>query len=141
MQVGMLMDATLQALLRGTRDEWASVGTVAGWSAVIPQTKQTGLSKDDYRRMFPGVNLVDDVVLMPPKPLKGRLKELDAIVVRRLEAGETEMTNASLREELGMSERNYRALVQKQEWQARRAQLGLNPQKLNGRLMGLRRVA
>ena len=71
--------------------------------AVIPQTKQTGLSKGDYRRMFPEVNLVDDTILMPPKPLKGRLKELDAIVVRRLEAGEMEMTNASLREEMGMS--------------------------------------
>jgi hypothetical protein len=40
-----------------------------------------------------------------------------------------QMTNASLREEMGMSERNFRALgalVQKPEWQARRAQLGLN---------------
>ena len=54
---------------------------------------------------------MDDTILMPPKPLKGRLKELDAIVVRRLEAGEREMTNASLREEMGMSERNFRALV------------------------------
>jgi hypothetical protein len=35
---------------------------------VIPQTRQTGLSKDDYRRMFPEVNLIDDTILMPPKP-------------------------------------------------------------------------
>jgi hypothetical protein len=52
-----------------------------------------------------------------------------------------QMTNSSLREEMGMSKRNFRALVQKPEWQARRAQLGLNPQQLNGRMIGLRRVA
>ena len=62
-------------------------------------------------------------------------------MTRRLEAGERQMTNASLREEMGMSERNFRALVKKPEWQARIAQLGLNPQQLNGRMMGLRLVA
>ena len=86
------------------------------------------------------MKLTTDTMLLPPKPLKGRLRDLDAIVVRRLEAGETEMTNASLYGEIGMLDRNFRALVQKPEWHARRAQLGLNPQQLSGRMMGLRLV-
>jgi hypothetical protein len=140
MQWGMLMDTTLQALLRGNA-RMGVCGDCGQMEAVIPQTKQTGLSRSDYQTMFPGVTITEDIVLLPPKPLKGRLKGLDAIVVRRLEAGERQMTNASLRDEMGMSERNFRALVKKPEWQARRAQLGLNPQQLNGRMMGLRLVA
>ena len=110
MQLGMLMDATLQALLRGNA-RVSDGGDCGQMEAVIPQTKQTGLSKQDYRRMFPDVNLVDDVVLMPPKPLKGRLKDLAAIIGRRLEAGETEISNPSLYEELGMDQRNFAKLV------------------------------
>ena len=106
-----------------------------------PQTKQAELSRSDYQTMFRGVTITEDIVLLPPKPLKGRLKDLVTIVVRRLEAGERQMTNASLREEMGMSGRNLRALVKKPEWQARIAQLGLNPQHLSGRMMGLRLVA
>ncbi len=140
MQSGMLMDTTLQALLRGNARMGVG-GDCGQMEAVIPQTKQTGLSRSDYQTMFPGVAITEDIVLLPPKPLKGRLKDLDTIVVRRLEAGERQMTNASLREEMGMSERNFRALVQKPEWQARRSQLGLNPQQLSGRMMGLRLVA
>ncbi len=99
MQLGMLMDTTLQALLRGNAR--VSVGDDCGeMEAVIPQTKQTGIPLTGYRRMFPGVKIIGDTVLMPPKPLKGRLKELDNIVVRRLEAGEQEMTNQSLYDEL-----------------------------------------
>ena len=136
----MLMDTTLQALLRGNARMGVG-GDCGQMEAVIPQNKQTGLSRSDYQTMFPGVTITEDIVLLPPKPLKGRLKDLDTIVVRRLEAGERQMTNASLREEMGMSERNFRALVKKPEWQARRSQLGLNPQQLNGRMMGLRLVA
>jgi hypothetical protein len=106
--------------------------------AVIPQTKQTGISLAVYRRMFPGVSIVEDTVLMPPRPLKGRLADLAEIVVRRLEAGETEMTNLSLYEELGMAKGNFGKLVTRPEWQAYVAQLGLNPQRLPGRMMGLR---
>jgi hypothetical protein len=51
------------------------------------------------------------------------------------------MTNQSLWEELGMKKPNFLALVKRPEWQARRAQLGLNPQQLSGRMMGLRQVA
>ena len=140
MQSGMLMDTTLQALLRGNARMGVG-GDCGQMEAVIPQTKQTGLSRSDYQTMFPGVTITEDIVLLPPKPLKGRLKDLDAIVVRRLEAGARQMTNASLREEMDMSERNFRALVKKPEWRARIAQLGLNPQQLNGRMMGLRLVA
>ncbi len=137
----MLMDTTLQALLRGNA-RMAVGGDCGQMEAVIIQNKQTGIKEADYQRMFPGVRLVQDTVLLPPTPLKGRLKELDTIVVRRLEAGEREMTNPkSLGAEMGMDERNFRALVKKPEWQARLAGLGLNPQPLAGRMMGLRRVA
>src|SRR6185312_2873381 len=140
MQVGMLMASTLQALLRGNARMGVD-GDCGEMEAVVPQTKQTGLSLADYRRMFPDVRITEDAALLPPKPLKGRLKDLDAIVVRRLAAGDREMTNASLAVELGMADRDFRRLVQKPEWQARRAQLGLNPQQLGGRMMGLRLVA
>src|SRR5690242_12643732 len=90
MQVGMLMDSTLQALLRGNAR--VSVGGDCGtMEAIIPQIRQTGIPLDGYRRMFPGVNLVEDTVLLPPKPLKGRLADLAAVVVRRLAGGELEM--------------------------------------------------
>jgi hypothetical protein len=140
MQTGMLMDATLQALLRG-HARVSVAGDCGAMEAVVCQTRQTGLSPDDYRRMFPRAVVVDDTVLMPPRPLKGRLAQLDAIVVRRLEAGATEMTNASLYDELGMAKPNFLAMAKRPEWQARIAQLGLRPQQLGGKLMGLRLVA
>jgi hypothetical protein len=140
MQSGLLMDSTLQALLRGNARNGVE-GDCGDMEAVIFQTTQTGISVGDYRRMFPEVRVITDTVLIPSKPLKGRLKELEGIVTRRLGAGDREMTNASLCGEMDMSERNFRALVQKPEWQERRAQLGLNPQQLSGRMMGLRLVA
>lgn len=140
MRRGELMDATLQAVLRGNARR--GVGDDCGLiEAVVVQDRRTGLSANDYRQMFPGVNLVDDIILMPPKPLKGRLVDLDAIVVRRLEAGETEMTDQSLWEEMGMRKPNMLALVKKPEWQARLSQLALQPQPLKGRMMGLRLAA
>ena len=140
MRRGMLMDATLQAILRGNARRGIG-GDCGEMEAVVVQDPRTGLSAMDYQQMFPGVNIVDDIILMPPKPLKGRLKDLDAIVVRRLEAGEVEMTNQSLWEEMGMQKPNMLALVKKPEWQARLSQLGLQPQPLKGRMMGLRLVA
>jgi hypothetical protein len=138
-RTGMLMDATLQAILRG--HAWMGAdGDCGVCEVVIPQTRQTGLSDAAYQTMFPEVRLEADTLLMPARPLKGRLRDLDAIVVRRLGAGEREMTNVSLYGEMGMMERNFRALVQKPEWQSRRAQLGLNPQLLIGRTMGMRLV-
>src|SRR5262249_679548 len=101
----------------------------------------TGLSLDAYRRAFPGVAIRQDSVLLPPTPLKGRLKDLAAIVTRRLEAGEREMTNQSLYEDLGMAKQNFGALVRKPEWRPFIAQLGLNPQPLKGRAIGLRLLA
>lgn len=139
-QAGMLMDSTLQAVLRGNARMGVD-GDCGQMEVVIPQTKQSGLSADQYRLMFPEVCLTEDHVLMPPVPLKGRLKELSGVVLRRLEAGETEMSNQSLYEELGMQKTNFSALVRKPEWQAYVSNLGLRPQPLKGRAMGLRLVA
>ena len=136
MRVGMLMDSTLQALLRGNARMGVG-GDCGDMEAVIPQTKQTGISLADYRRMFPGVRIVDDRVLMPPKPLTGRLGDLAGVVSRRLEAGEREMTNPSLYAELGMDQRNFSKLVKRPEWRAYISQLGLNPQKLACGMVGL----
>ena len=58
-QQGMLMDCTLQALLRGNAQMGAD-GDCGVMEAAIPQTKQTGLSDADYWRMFPGAILVND---------------------------------------------------------------------------------
>jgi len=140
MQRGLLMDSTLQALLRGHAR--MGVGDDCGvMEAIIPQTKQTGLSAGDYQTMFPDVTLIHDRVLIPDHPLKGRLGELAAVVTRRLEAGETEMTNQSMYEEMRMAKENFGALVRKPEWQSHVAGLGLRPQKLPGRMAGLKVVA
>jgi hypothetical protein len=137
MRTGMLRDTTLQAILRG-HARMGVDGDCGEMEVVIPQVKQTGLTDADYRGMFPGAALREDQTLLPARPLKGRLKDLDAIVVMRLGAGEREMSNASLYEELGMVKGNFGKLVTRPEWQARVAQLGLSPQPLPGRRMGLR---
>jgi hypothetical protein len=56
------------------------------------------------------IRIVEDTVLLPPKPLKGRLGQLYDIVVRHLEAGDREMTNASLYGEMGIGCREQAAL-------------------------------
>jgi len=140
MRVGMLRDATLQAILRGHARK-STDGYCGVMEVVIPQSRQTGLSDADYRGMFPGVVLVNDRLLMPAKPLRGKLKALSDIVSRRLGAGEREMTNPSLALELGMTRQDFGALVKKLEWQAWVAALGLQPCPLKGRVMGLRQVA
>jgi len=140
MRVGMLRDATLQAILRGHARK-STDGDCGVMEVVIPQSRQTGLSDAVYRGMFPGVVLVNDRLLMPAKPLRGKLKALSDIVSRRLGAGEREMTNPSLALELGMTRQDFGALVKKLEWQAWVAALGLQPCPLKGRVMGLRQVA
>lgn len=91
--------------------------------------------------MFAGVVLIEDRLLMPAKPLRGKLKALSEIVSRRLGEGEREMTNPSLCLELAMERKNFAKLVKLPEWQAWIAALGLNPGPLKGRIMGLRKVA
>jgi hypothetical protein len=140
MQSGLLMDSTLQALLRGNARIGVD-GDCGVMEAVIPQTNQAGISEEDYRRMFPGVNIVQDRVLMPSVPLKGRLEQLAAIVTRRLKTGETEMTNQSLYTEMDMKAGNFAALVKKPEWHTFIAALGLRPQRLKGTARGLRLIA
>lgn len=95
MRLGMLRDSTLQAILRGNA-RLSVEGDCGPMEALIFQTRQTGLSDADYRGMFPGVVLVEDRAMLPMKPLKGNLRRLAEIVQRRLEAGETETTDASL---------------------------------------------
>ena len=116
-------------------------GNCGECEVVVVQTKRHGLRADQWHRMFPQAKLVEDTVLMPERPLKRRLKELAEIVVRRLAAGETEISNQSLYEQMDMDRSNFGALVKKPEWQAYITQLGLNPEPLKGRAMGLRKVA
>jgi hypothetical protein len=135
----MRRDSTLQALLRGNAR--MGVGGDCGvMEAVIPQVRQTGLSDDDYRGMFPGVVLKHDHALMPQKPLKGNLKRLSEIVARRLAEGEREMTNPSLYAELRMAQPDFANLVKKPEWKTWVAAMGLKPGPLRGRVMGLRQI-
>ena len=140
MRRGMLRDATLQAVLRGNA-RMGVEGDCGTMEVVIPQVRQTGLSDDDYRGMFPGVVIKDASDLMAAKPLKGRLKALSEIVARRLADGEREMTNPSLYAELDVTCTNFGKLVKRPEWQAWTAAMGLNPEPLKGRVMGLRKVA
>lgn len=140
MRLGMLRDATLQAILRGHARK-AIDGDCGTMEVVIPQSRQTGLSDEDYRGMFPDVTLTGDRLLMPAKPLKGKLKALSEIVTRRLNEGEREISNPTLAKELGMAQPNFSALVKKPEWQAWVAAMGLQPGPLKGRVMGLRRIA
>jgi hypothetical protein len=140
MHRGMLMDATLQAVLRGNARNGED-GDCGVMEVIIPQSKQNGLSERECHAMFPEAVIIRDRVLMPEKALPGRLKDLAVIVERRLAAGETEMTNLSLYEEMGMQRQNFSKLVRRPEWQAHVAALGLQPQPLKGRAMGLRLVA
>jgi hypothetical protein len=136
-QRGLLMDSTLQALLRGNARQGEG-GDCGVMEAVVFQTKIAGLSEAEYQKCFPEVNLVHDRVLMPEKKLGGRLDDLKAIIERRLAAGETEMTNPSLYDELKMAQPNFTRLVTRPEWQSYVAALGLRPQRLPGRMSGLR---
>ncbi|MBV8853594.1 MAG: hypothetical protein JOY91_09345, partial [Sinobacteraceae bacterium] len=117
MQRGLLMDSSLQAILRGTARHGVN-GDCGGMTVILPQVKQTGLTTNELQTMFPNVRVGQDQVLIPGKPLKGKLQELDAIVAKRLDAGETEMTHPSLYRELGMAKSNFASLVKKPEWQA-----------------------
>ena len=113
---GMLRDTTMQAILRG-HARMGSDGDCGVMQAVVIQSPQTGLSHSAYREMFPGVRIVDDRSLMPAKPLKGRLKALSVIAIRRLNGGEDELRFPSLREELRVTRSDFGKLVQQPAWQ------------------------
>ena len=140
MRRGMLRDSTLQALLRGHARKGQD-GDCGEMEAVIPQVRQTGLSDDDYRGMFPGVDLRTDRSLMPAKPLTGRLRRMAEHVSARLAEGATEISNPSIYEALGIDRTDFAKLVRKPEWQAFVAALGWQPQALKGRVGGMRAVA
>ena len=135
MRVGMLRDATLQALLRGNARK-AVDGDCGPMEAVIFQTSQTGLAWEDYQGMFPGVVVSDDRSLLPAKPLKGKLKALGSIVAARLAAGETQMLNTALGEQLGMDATAFRRLLKHPAWLEHIASIGLSIVPLNGRALG-----
>ena len=137
MRIGMLRDSTLQAILRGNARMGVG-GDCGAMEAVIPQTRQTGLSDDDYRGMFPGAVIVTDKTLMPAKPLRGRLQKMAELVTARLGAGDHEISNPSIYEPLGIDRRDFAKLVKKSEWQEWVAALGLAPRPLRGNVMGLR---
>jgi hypothetical protein len=137
---GMLRDSTLQAILRGNARLGVD-GDCGEMEVVIPQTKQTGLSADDYAGMFPGAVMKVDHTLMPQKPLRGRMKDLADLVAGRLAAGEREITNPSLYESLGIARQDFAKLVKRPEWQQWVAAVGLLPCTLAGRMMGLRKLA
>jgi len=139
MERGMLRDSTLQAVLRGAARMGVD-GDCGTMEAVIPQAAQTGLSDADLSGMFPGCRIIRDLTLMPTKPLKGNLLKLAAAVIRRLEAGDLEMTDASLYGALGITRHSYGKLKAKPEWAAWLASGGLHQAKLGGGLIGLRRA-
>ena len=139
MRDGMLMDATLQAILRG-HGRMGAYGECGECHVVVVQTHQKGLTAEQYRRMFPGVVLTRDRTLAPERQLKGRMKQLGELVQKRLADGETELSNPSLYEALRMTKGYFGRLVTKPEWKAFIVQLGLSPQMLPGRMAGLRLV-
>jgi hypothetical protein len=139
MRDGMLMDATLQAVLRG-HARMGSGGRCGDCEVVVFQTKQKGLSDEQWRKMFPEVDLIHDKILAPEVPLKGKPLELATIVERRLAAGETELCNPSLYEEMGMEKANFRRLVKSEPWQAHMKNLGLAVCGLKGNVRGLRLI-
>ena len=139
MRLGALRDATLQAILRGNA-RMGCDGDCGACEVIIPQTKQTGLSKADYEGMFPGAVIVEDRTLLPGKPLTGNLLKLSTAIIQRLEAGDREMTDTSLYGALGITRHSYGKLKAKPEWAAWLAGIGLHQAKLGGGLIGLRRA-
>lgn len=136
-RLGLLKDATLQAVLRGHARVGVD-GDCGEMEVVIPMTKQTGLSRDDLLSLFPGAEVVDDHTLMPRKELRGRLRDLATVVEQRLAAGETEMTDQSLYKALGVDRRNFSVLVRRPAWLAHSEALGLEHVRLKGNQRGLR---
>jgi hypothetical protein len=137
MRAAMLMDATLQAILRG-HARMGSGGGCGECEVVVFQARQKGLTEDQWRKMFPEVDLIHDKVLAPKVPLKGRLLELATIVERRLSAGETEMSYPSLYEEMRMEKSNFARLIKADAWQNHMKNLGLTVGTLKGKVRGLR---
>jgi hypothetical protein len=135
---GRLMDDTLQAILRGNARNPSGDGDCGKCEAVVIQSKQKGLKPDQWRKMFPGVNLIEDRKLKPEEPLKGRMRELGDLVLRRLAAGETELSNPSLYEALGMERTNFGKLVAKPRWREFLDTHGLHTELIGKGITGLR---
>lgn len=134
---GNLRDSTLQAILRGAARKGVH-GDCGTCEVVIPQTKQTGLSLEDYEGMFPGSVIQTDTSLMPRKALRGRVAELEGIILGLQNAGHREFPNSALRETMKLDEGSFRRLVRHSDWKMAMGWHGLVPQRLTGGLSGMR---
>lgn len=139
MAKAMLRESTVQGLLRG-HARMGVDGDCGECIAVVVGHPQSGHSDAEWRSMFPGVKLVDDVA-NGPMPLKGRLGELASLVERLFAEGAREVSNATMMRALGMSKGNFSTLVKKPEWQRWITSKGIYPGYLKGKQMGLRRVS
>ena len=135
---GMLRDSTLQAVLRGAARMGVD-GDCGTQEVVIPQAPQTGLKDADYHGMFPGCTIIKDNTLMAAKPLKGNLLRLSLEVAKRQQAGDIEVTDASLYGALAMRRADYGRLKRNPAWSGWLASHGWFPARLPGGLCGVRR--
>lgn len=147
MRRGMLRDSTLQAILRGNARKGVN-GDCGEMVAVIPQTRQLGLSENDYRGMFPCAAIQHDAALLPAKPakkakpLRGNLLKLCKILNAHRAAGETEIATPDLVAQMGMDRSNFRNLTKRPEWLAWLTANGWEACNMTGRTTGIRgRVA
>lgn len=120
---GMLLDRTLQPALRGAA-RLSVNGDCGAMELVVFQSKRHGLTRQEYRDLFPGCRLLTDVSLVPPKETKKtHLKILQETVEARLKAGETVLSFQSLR---GSGDpANFSKLTASDDWQAFLAEKGL----------------
>lgn len=111
--------------------------------AVVFQSNAAGIKADEWRGMFPEVNLVRHTVLVqsPEKKLTGRLKRMAEYVLKRLAQCATEISNPTTYTALGIEQRHFSTLVGKPEWQAFIASQGLQPRTLRAQPRAFARPA
>ena len=124
MKDGMLMDHTLQAVLRG-HGRLGANGQCGECEVVVIQTKSKGLTDAQWAKMFPDATLLHDKTLAPELPLSANMKALSAIIERRKAAGDIILPGTSLYGEMKISRQSYIKMVQKDAWQKHYKNLGL----------------
>lgn len=137
MRRGMLRDSTFQAILRSNARK-ALDGDCGKTTVVIFQTAQTGLRMDEYAGMFPGVVILKDSTSLPQKPLKGNALKLAKIISGHREAGTMELRDPDLRAEMGMASKDFRKLINREDFEAWLASTGWIKARLKGTVKGLR---
>lgn len=135
---GIIRSATFQAILRGHARQ--SVGGDCGvMEVIIFQTLgHLGTPIADYEAMFCGASVREDISLLPQKALSNRMRQIAAIITRRLQSGETEMLNKSISDELNTTRQAYAKVTDKPEWEEWLTQKGLSKALLKGKQLGLR---